>query len=110
MTLHIVDRKTMKIIHSETFNGNVSVGSFDWHDNDHLVINPTGKSKLFEGAMGYGSYFLNIKTKVIEPFWRGETADYGGGEGGSIIRRIGDKRRILHGNLSVRLERSGNAV
>ena len=94
-TLHIVDRKTMKVIHSESFSGGISAGSVSWHDNDRLIINPTGRSKLFEGAMGYGSYFLNIKTKDLRPIWLGETADYGGGEGGSIVQRIDDDNYYL---------------
>jgi len=91
-TLHIVDRKTMKVIHTESFTGGISAGSVSWHDKDRLIISPTGKSKLFEGKMGYGSYFLNIKTKDLRPIWQGETADVhsGGGEGGSIVKRIDD--------------------
>jgi dipeptidyl aminopeptidase/acylaminoacyl peptidase len=91
-SLHIVERKTMKVIHSESFTGGISVGSISWHDKDRLIINPTARSKLAEGKMGYGSYFLNIKTKDLRPIWQGETADVhsGGGEGGSIVQRIDD--------------------
>lgn len=94
-TLHIVDRQTMQVIHSESFTGGISAGSVSWHDNDRLIINPTARSKLFEGAMGYGSYFLNIKTKDLRPIWLGETADYGGGEGASIFQRIDDDNYYL---------------
>jgi acylaminoacyl-peptidase len=91
-SLHIVERKTMKVIYSESFSGGISVGSISWHDNERLIINPTGRSKLAEGRMGYGSYFLNIKTRDLRPIWLGETADLhsGGGEGGSIGQRIDD--------------------
>jgi hypothetical protein len=91
-TLHVVDRKTMKVIYSEAFTGGISVGSISWHDNDRLIINPTGRSKLAEGRMGYGSYFLNIRTRDLRPIWLGETADLhsGGGEGGSLGQRIDD--------------------
>jgi dipeptidyl aminopeptidase/acylaminoacyl peptidase len=92
--LAIIDRKTMSVIHTEAFTGGVSVGSYKWHDNDRLIISPTGKSKLFEGRSGYGSFLLNIKTKVLRPVWSGETADYGGGEGASIIE-VGENNYYL---------------
>lgn len=93
--LVIIDRKTMSVVHSESFTGEISIGSFHWHDKDSLIINPTGKSKLFEGEMGYGVYLLNIKTKILRPIWTGETADYGGGEGGSIVGKIDDENYYL---------------
>jgi len=88
--LAVIDRKTMAVVHSESFTGEISVGSFRWHDKDNLLISPTGTTKLYEGRQGYGTFLLNIKNKDLRPVWSGETADYGGGEGGSIVDRIGD--------------------
>jgi acylaminoacyl-peptidase len=88
--LHIIDRKTMKVVHSESFNGGISAGSFRWHDKDHLIIMPTGRSKLFEGRQGYGAFILNIRTRDLRPMWSGDKADYGGSEGGSLVERIGN--------------------
>lgn len=93
--LAIIERTTMTVIYSEAFSGDIGVGSFEWHDRDRLIINPTGRSALFEGAMGYGSFFLNIKTKDLRPVWLGQTGDYGGGEGGSILSRIDDSNYYM---------------
>jgi dipeptidyl aminopeptidase/acylaminoacyl peptidase len=88
--LHVIDRKTMTVIHSETFTGEFSVGSVEWHDNDTLLVTPTARSPLSDGSSPMGSFLLNIKTKDLRPLWMGETADLhsGGGEGGGIIGKI----------------------
>jgi dipeptidyl aminopeptidase/acylaminoacyl peptidase len=86
--LHIIDRKTMTVIHSENFTGEFSVGSVEWFDNENLLVNPSVKSELAEGRGSAGSFLLNIKTKDLRPLWDGVTADYGGGEGGGILGKI----------------------
>ena len=89
--LHILDRKSMSVVHSEVYGGPLGVGAFDWHDNDHLLITSTYKSELAEGRGSAGVFLLNIRTKDIHRVWGGEgSADYGGFEGAELGARIDD--------------------
>jgi acylaminoacyl-peptidase len=94
--LHILDRKTMSVVHSEVYAGPLGVGGFDWHDNEHLLVTSTYKSELAEGRGSAGVFLLNIRTKEIRRVWGGEgSADYGGFEGGDLGRRIDDQHYWL---------------
>jgi len=94
--LHILDRSTMAVIHSEVYDGPLGVGAFDWHDNEHLLITSTWKSELAEGRGSAGVFLLNIKTKDIHRVWGGEgSADYGGFEGADLGARIDDEHYWL---------------
>ena len=90
--LHILDRRTMSVVHSEVYSGPLGVGAFNWHDNDHLLITSTYKSELAEGRGSAGLFLLDIRTKSIHRVWNGDgTADYGGLEGADIGGRIDDE-------------------
>jgi dipeptidyl aminopeptidase/acylaminoacyl peptidase len=94
--LHILDRRTMSVGHTEAYDGPLGVGDVSWHDNEHLLIDATYKSELAEGRGGAGLFLLNIRTHDIRPVWSGEgTADYGGFEGGAIGGRIDDEHYWL---------------
>ena len=94
--LHILDRRTMSVVHSEVYDGPLGVGDVSWHDNEHLLITATYKSELAEGRGGAGLFLLNIRTKNIKPVWTGDgTADYGGSEGGSLGGKIDDEHYWL---------------
>jgi dipeptidyl aminopeptidase/acylaminoacyl peptidase len=93
--LHIIDRKTMTVIHSENFTGDVSVDGIDWNDRKHLLITPTHKSPLGEGRYPLGSFLLNIETKQLQPVYAEDSPDYRGGEGGSLLERIDDENMYL---------------
>jgi hypothetical protein len=89
--LHILDRRTLSVVHSEVYDGPLGVGDVNWHDNENLLIDATYESELAEGRGGAGLFLLNIRTRNIKPVWTGDgTADYGGSEGGSIGDRIDD--------------------
>jgi acylaminoacyl-peptidase len=91
-SLHILDRKTMKVVHTESYDGPLGVGDVSWHDNDHLLITATYKSELSEGRGAAGLFLLDMRTKAIRPVWTGTgSADYGGAEGGSLGDRIDDE-------------------
>ena len=94
--LHILDRQTMAVVHSEVYGGPLGVGGVNWQDKDNLLIDATWKSELAEGQGGAGLFMFNLKTKTIRPVWSGEgTADYGGFEGASIGERIDDQHYWL---------------
>jgi hypothetical protein len=54
--LHILDRKSMSVVHSEVYGGPLGIGAFDWHDNDHLLITSTWTSELAEDAAAPASF------------------------------------------------------
>ena len=86
--LHILDRQTMAVVHSEVYGGPLGVGGVSWQDKDNLLIDATYKSELAEGQGGAGLFMFNLKTKNIRPVWTGDgTADYGGSEGASDRRQ-----------------------
>jgi dipeptidyl aminopeptidase/acylaminoacyl peptidase len=87
--LHILDRRTMSVVHSEVYGGPLGVGDARWQDNENLLIDATWKSALAEGRGGAGLFLFNLRTKTIKPVWSGDgTADYGGFEGAQIGGRI----------------------
>jgi len=74
--LHILDRQTMAVVHSEVYGGPLGVGGVSWQDKDNLLIDATWKSELAEGQGGAGLFMFNLKTKTIRPVWSGDgTAD-----------------------------------
>ena len=90
--LHILDRRTMAVVHTEVYEGALGVGGVSWQDNENLLIDATYKSELAEGRGGAGLFMFNLKTKTIRPVWTGDgTADYGGSEGGQMAGRIDDQ-------------------
>ena len=94
--LHILDRRTMTIVHSEVYGGPLGVGEFSWHDADNLLITSTYKSELAEGRGSAGVFIFNIRTKEIRRVWGGEgSTDYGGFEGGDLGARIDDQHYWL---------------
>jgi dipeptidyl aminopeptidase/acylaminoacyl peptidase len=94
--LHILDRRTMTIVHSEVYGGPLGVGDFSWHDADNLLITSTYKSELAEGRGSAGVFLFNIKTREIRRVWGGEgSTDYGGFEGGDLGARIDDEHYWL---------------
>lgn len=94
--LHILDRRTMSVVHSEDYSGPLGVGAFDWHDNEHLLITTTYKSELAEGRGSAGLFLLDIRTKNISRVWAGDgSADYGGFEGADLGGRIDDQHYWL---------------
>ena len=94
--LHILDRQTMAVVHSEVYGGPLGVGGVSWQDKDNLLIDATYKSELAEGQGGAGLFMFNLKTKNIRPVWTGDgTADYGGSEGAQIGDRIDDEHHWL---------------
>ena len=83
--LHILDRKTMSVVHSEVYEGPLGVGEFTWHDANHLLITSSYKSALAEGRGSAGVFILDIRSKDIRRVWGGEgSSDYGGFEGGDL--------------------------
>jgi acylaminoacyl-peptidase len=94
--LHVLDRQTMAVVHSEVYEGPLGVAEFDWHDADHLLITSSYKSELVEGRGSAGVFILNIRTKDIRRVWGGDgSADYGGYEGGDLGARIDDEHYWL---------------
>ncbi len=94
--LHILDRRTMSVVHTEAYEGPLGVGEISWHDDDHLLINSTYKSELAEGRGSAGLFLLDIRTKDIRRVWSGDgTSDYGGFEGAEVGRRIDDSHYWL---------------
>ncbi len=94
--LHILDRRTLSVVHTEAYEGPLGVGEISWHDNHHLLINSTYKSELAEGRGSAGLFLLDIRTKDIRRVWSGDgTADYGGFEGAEVGRRIDDSHYWL---------------
>ena len=85
--LHVLDRRTMSVVHSEVYDGPLGVGEFNWHDDDHLLITSTWKSELSEGRSSAGIFVLDIRTNDIRRVWGGEgSSDYGGFEGGAPLQ------------------------
>ena len=39
--LHILDRQTMAVVHSEVYGGPLGVGGVSWQDKDNLLIDAT---------------------------------------------------------------------
>ena len=94
--LHILDRKTMSVVHSEVYDGPLGVGEFTWHDANHLLITSSYKSALAEGRGSAGVFILDIRSKDIRRVWGGEgSSDYGGFEGGDLGARIDDEHYWL---------------
>lgn len=99
--LHLINRADMKVFHTEKYEGDVTINSVTWYDNDQLMFVPARKSLLSEGRGGYGLFLLNIHTKAIKPLYGGDTTDYGGWEGVSL----GEK--IDHDNFYLYVQPSG---
>ena len=66
--LHILDRRTMTIVHSEVYGGPLGVGEFSWHDAESLLITSTnvievGMWALFfvwkDAQPGFSTAFYN---------------------------------------------------
>jgi acylaminoacyl-peptidase len=94
--LHVLDRATLAVVHTEAYSGPLGVGAFDWHDDDHLLITSTWKSELAEGRGSAGIFLLNILTKDVRQVWGGGgSTDYGGFEGGELGARIDDEHYWL---------------
>lgn len=94
--LHVLDRATMSVVHSEVYGGPLGVGEFSWHDANHLLITSTWKSELAEGRGSAGIFILDLRTKDIRRVWGGDgSADYGGFEGGDLGARIDDEHYWL---------------
>ena len=94
--LHVLDRRTMSVVHSEVYDGPLGVGEFNWHDDDHLLITSTWKSELSEGRSSAGIFVLDIRTNDIRRVWGGDgSSDYGGFEGGELGGRIDDEHYWL---------------
>jgi acylaminoacyl-peptidase len=94
--LHVLDRATLAVVHTEAYGGPLGVGAFEWHDDDHLLITSTWKSELTEGRGSAGVFLLNIVSKDVRQVWGGEgSTDYGGFEGGQIGARIDDQHYWL---------------
>jgi len=94
--LHVLDRRTMAVVHSEVYDGPLGVGEFSWHDADHLLITSTWKSELTEGRGSAGIFILDLRSQDIRRVWGGEgSTDYGGFEGGELGARIDDQHYWL---------------
>ena len=94
--LHILDRRTMSVVHSEVYEGPLGVGEFTWHDANHLLITSSYKSALAEGRGSAGVFILDIRSKDIRRVWGGEgSSDYGGFEGGDLGASIDDEHYWL---------------
>lgn len=94
--LHVLERKTMSIVHTEAYSGSLGIGGIEWHDKDHLLVTSTYKSEVQEGFGSMGVFLLDIRSGDIRRIWGGEgTSDYGGYEGAQIGGRIDDQHYWL---------------
>ena len=48
--LHILDRRTMSVVHSEVYDGPLGVGDVSWHDNENLLITRDLQERARRGA------------------------------------------------------------
>ena len=101
----IIERKTMDVVTSMSFDGRYGVGKVQWANNERVLFEINYDSALSEGSAGTGMIAgMNIDGTHREIIWDGVTSDYNGREGGALMGKIDNE------HYKVKVQPSGSGV
>lgn len=97
----IFERRTGKLVSDMKFAGKVGIQSVSWVNNERVLINVGYDSPISEGFGSTGRVAaMNIDGTRKDMIWQGKTSQYGGIEGGSLLRKLDAEHYLLMINPS----------